>query len=444
MPTSETIRDRARARLRSAPHAERTRRLPSAARVVVGGELLSSVGSGTTVPFLLVYLHDACHTPMGVVSLLLVVRAVMALAGATLGGALCDRIGAKAVVVTALVVTAVCSVGMAAATSPLPGAAAVLAHTAGYTVLAPALDAMLAQAAPGPLRQAAFAWRNTAVNLGGALGAAAASLTLVVLGTGSGLKLLYVLDAFSFAGFALLVAVRVTSSPQRAKAMETEPATASGAGQGGTYATVAADPVLRRICLLVAFSVATGFAQLQIGLPTLATDAGAQAELGWMFAAFMVTSAILQIPVQRRLPGRSRAGVLAAALMCMALAWTVISISRPSPVTLAVTAAVLAVGGTLFSPVPPTLVNDIAPAALLGRYNGAHMLAWTGGFAIGAAATSALLAAGALGALFPLCAAALALTAGHLWYCRGRFLPAPLMGIPVAVSPHPVPKESAS
>ncbi|MCX5269418.1 MFS transporter [Streptomyces sp. NBC_00199] len=441
MPASEAIP--ARLRVRFASRAAQARRLPPAARVVVGGELLSSIGSGTTVPFLLVYLHDACHTPIGVVGLLLVVRAVMALAGATLGGALCDRIGPKAVVVTALAATAVCSVGMAAAASPLPGGAAVLAHTAAFTVLAPALDAMLAQAAPGPLRQAAFAWRNTAVNLGGALGAAVASLTLVVLGSGSGLALLYVLDAFSFAGFALLVAVRVVSSPALADRLEKEPATAWAAGRDGTYATAAADPVLRRICLLVAFTVATGFAQLQIGLPTLATAAGTQAGLGWTFAAFMVTSAVLQIPVERRLPGKSRASVLAAALMCMALAWTVISVSRPSPGSLAVAAAVLAVGGTLFSPVPPTLVNDIAPSALLGRYNGAHMLAWTGGFAIGAAASSTLLAAGALRALFPFCAAALALTAGLLWRRRDRFLPAPLMRIPVAPPPPPAPKESA-
>ncbi|MEH0516705.1 MFS transporter [Streptomyces sp. B21-079] len=445
MPTSETIRDRARARLRSAPHAERTRRLPSAARIVVGGELLSSIGTGTTVPFLLVYLDEVCRTPDGVVGLLLVARALVALAGATLGGVLCDRIGPKAVVVAALAVTAVCSVGMATSASPLPGGAAMLAHTVAFTVLAPALDAMLAQAAPGPARQAAFAWRNTAVNLGGALGAAAASVTLVVLGTGSGLTMLYVLDALSFAGFALLLALRVTSFARPAAPQGKEPAGSRAVGPGGGYATAVADPVLRRICLLVGFTVAAGFTQLQIGLPALATADGTQAALGWMFAAFMVTSAVLQIPVERRLPGRSRASVLAAALTCMAVAWTVIAVSHhPSPVILAVAAAIFAVGGTLFSPVPPTLVNDIAPSALLGRYNGAHMLAWTGGFTVGAAATSTLLAAGALRALFPVCAAALALTAGFLWHRRRRCLPVPLMRIPVATPQHPLPKGSAS
>lgn len=409
----------------------------------MGGELLSSIGTGTTVPFLLVYLHDVCHTPVGFVGLLLVVRALVALAGATLGGALCDRIGPKAVVVTALAVTAVCSVGMATAASPLLGGAAMLAHTAAFTVLAPALDAMLAQAAPGPVRQAAFAWRNTAVNLGGALGAAAASVTLVVLGTGRGLTMLYVLDALSFAGFALLVVVRVASSPWPADPRGEEPAGSRTAEPGGGYATAMADPVLRRICLLVAFTVAAGFAQLQIGVPALATADGTQAGLGWMFAAFMVTSAILQIPVERRLPGRSRAGVLAAALTCMALAWTVISVSHPSPGILVVAAAVFAVGGTLFSPVPPTLVNDIAPQSSRGRYNGAHMLAWTGGFTVGAAATSTLLAVDAIRALFPLCAAALALTAGFLWHRRGRFLPTPLVRIPLPTPQHLVPKDSA-
>lgn len=439
MLTTETIRDR----FRSAPYAGKARDLPAAARIVVGGELLSSIGTGTTVPFLLVYLRDVCHSPVGVVGLLLVARAVVALAGAILGGTLCDWVGPKAVVVTALAVTAVCSMGMAAAASPLAGGAALLAHTAAFTVLAPALSAMLAQAAPGPVRQAAFAWRNTAVNLGGALGAAAASATLFFLGTGSGLPVLYVLDAVSFAGFALLVAVRGASSPRPADSQGKDPAGPRTARPGGGYAATLADPVLRRICLVVAFTVAAGFSQLQIGLPALATADGTQAGLGWMFAAFMVTSAILQIPVEHRLPGRSRAGVLAAALTCMALAWTIISVFPPSPVILAVAAAVFAVGSILFSPVLPTVVNDIAPSALHGRYNGAHMLAWTGGFAIGAAATSTLLAADALRALFPFCAAALALTAGFLWHRRGRFLPAPLIHIPLPTPQHPVPKDSA-
>ncbi|MEU9139526.1 MFS transporter [Streptomyces sp. NPDC048404] len=439
MLTTETIRDR----FRSAPHAGKARTLPAAARIVVGGELLSSVGTGTTVPFLLVYLRDVCHSPVGVVGLLLVVRAVVALAGALLGGTLCDRIGPKAVVVTALAVSAVCSIGMAAATSPLAGGAALLAHTAAFTVLAPALSAMLAQAAPGPVRQAAFAWRNTAVNLGGALGAAAASATLFLLGTGSGLPVLYVLDAVSFAGFALLVAVRVAPSPQPADSRGEEPAAPRAARRDSGYAATLADPVLRRICLVVACTVAAGFAQLQIGLPALATADGTQAGLGWMFAAFMVTSAILQIPVEHRLAGRNRAGVLAAALTCMALAWTIISVSPPSPVILSVAAGVFAVGSTLFSPVLPTVVNDIAPSALRGRYNGAHMLAWTGGFAIGATVTSSLLAAGAIRALFPFCAAALALTAGFLWHQRGHFLPAALIHFPLPIPQQPVPKDSA-
>ncbi|MEU0785391.1 MFS transporter [Streptomyces sp. NPDC006173] len=409
---------------------------------MVGGELLSSVGTGTTVPFLLVYLRDVCHSPVGVVGLLLVMRAVVALAGAVLGGTLCDRFGPKTVVVTALAVTAVCSIGMAATTSPLTGGPALLAHTAAFTVLAPALSAMLAQAAPGPVRQAAFAWRNTAVNLGGALGAAAASATLFVLGTGNGLPMLYTLDAVSFAGFAVLVAVRVAPSPWP-NSRGAEPAGPRAARSGGGYAATLTDPVLRRICLVVAFTVAAGFAQLQIGLPALATADGTQAGLGWMFAAFMVTSAILQIPVEHRLPGKGRPGVLAAALTCMALAWTIVAVAPPSPPVLCVAAAVFAVGSTLFSPVLATVVNDIAPSALRGRYNGAHMLAWTGGFAIGAAVTSSLLAAGAVHVLFPFCAAVLALTAGLLWHLRGRFLPSALIHIPLAAPQQPAPEDSA-
>ncbi|MGW3917829.1 hypothetical protein ACWEBX_41285, partial [Streptomyces sp. NPDC005070] len=174
-------------------------------------ELLSSVGRAPPSRFCW-FICATCASPASVVGLVLVVRAVVALAGAVLGGTVCDWFGPK-VVVMAPAATAVFSTGIAAATSPLAGGSALLAHTAAVTVLAPTLGAMLAQAAPGPVRQAAFAWRNAAVNLGGALGAASALATLFLVGTGRGLPMLYALDAVSFAGFALLVAVRVTSSP---------------------------------------------------------------------------------------------------------------------------------------------------------------------------------------------------------------------------------------
>ncbi|MFF0190984.1 MFS transporter [Streptomyces sp. NPDC005244] len=247
----ETIRDR----YRPTPRAGESRALPAAARIVVGGELLSSIGTGTTVPFLLVYLRNVCNSPVGAIGLLLVVRAVVALGGAVLGGTLCDQVGPKAVVVTALAAAAVCSLGMAAATSPLAGGVALLAHTAAFTVLAPALNAMLAQAAPGPARQAAFAWRSTAINLGGALGAATASATLFLLGTATGLPMLYAVDAVSFVGFALLVAVRVAPSP-RQDSHRAELAETRTARSGGGYVATLADPVLRRICFVVAFAAA--------------------------------------------------------------------------------------------------------------------------------------------------------------------------------------------
>ena len=44
---------------------------------------------------------------------------------------------------------------------------------------------------------------------------------------------------------------------------------------------------------------------------------------------------------------------------------------------------VFALGETLLGPTVPALVNDIAPEAVRGRYNGASTLAYTAGFATG-------------------------------------------------------------
>lgn len=57
--------------------------------------------------------------------------------------------------------------------------------------------------------------------------------------------------------------------------------------QASTSPRTRGNPLDMKQGLLVAFTVAAGFAQLQIGLPTPATADGTQAGLGWMFAAFM-------------------------------------------------------------------------------------------------------------------------------------------------------------
>ena len=86
-------------------------------------------------------------------------------------------------------------------------------------------------------------------------------------------------------------------------------------------------------------------------------------------------------------PQRTTALVLGCS--CFGLAWCITiaaahaggSASRTAVFALAM--AVLAAGETLLSPALSPIVNDLAPDALRGRYNGVFVLAYTTGFAVG-------------------------------------------------------------
>src|SRR5690349_15256931 len=81
-------------------------RLSPRAWLVLGGDALSAVGSGLTLPFFLIYLHRVRGIELGVAGLILATVAVAGLAGNPAGGWLADRVGPRRAVVAGLVVAA--------------------------------------------------------------------------------------------------------------------------------------------------------------------------------------------------------------------------------------------------------------------------------------------------------------------------------------------------
>ncbi|MFF3061583.1 MFS transporter [Streptomyces sp. NPDC057909] len=152
----------------------------------------------------------------------------------------------------------------------------------------------------------------------------------------------------------------------------------------------------------------------------------------------------LQLPVQRGLVGRRRATALAAALGTIGIAWTLVLVIPESGTLLLIAVGVVfAVAETLFTPVVPALVNDLAPELTRGRYNGAQAAAWTGGWLLGAAAGAALIAAGPQAARALFAASILLLGFGMAASFKlHRSLPSHLARVPSATGPEPGPETS--
>ena len=135
---------------------------------------------------------------------------------------------------------------------------------------------------------------------------------------------------------------------------------------------------------LVALLLLTfGYGCIESGLGLFITDyAGLPASsIGVVLAANTAVIVVMQMFMISFVKGRSRAQMLAGVALLWALTWALAAPSLVLPGWLVLGALILAMsafalGETLWSPVAPALLNDLAPEHLRGRYNSFQSLLW--------------------------------------------------------------------
>jgi MFS family permease len=371
-------------------------RLPRAAWIVLGGDALSAVGSGMTLPFLLVYLHSIRGLSLTLAGLAVASIALVSLAGNPLGGSLADRFGPRATLVAGLSLAASGALLLLAVRAPWHAFAATAVLGLGASIAWPAQDALLARVAADH-RSSVFSVRHATLNAGLAIGALIAAA--LVSGADAGtFTILYVADAMTFLAFIpILLVLKVAP----------DPAHAAGSAAGG-FAAVLRDRVFLRVWLLCALVVTISYGQLHAAFPAFATRPGgiSVSALSIAFAANALIVVGAQLLVLRRLGGHRRTTAIVLACATFAVAWTItlaagqLGGGGAAQIAFVLALGVFALAETLLSPTFTAIVNDIAPEHLRGRYNGLSTLAWTTGFLLGPALAGAALDAGIDTALF--------------------------------------------
>jgi len=92
--------------------------LPRDGWTLLAGDAVSAVGSGLTLPFLLVYLHGVRGLGLGEAGLALSMVALAGFAGNPVGGSLVDRVGGRAALLMGLVFATAGSAFLAFVTEP--------------------------------------------------------------------------------------------------------------------------------------------------------------------------------------------------------------------------------------------------------------------------------------------------------------------------------------
>jgi MFS family permease len=403
--------------------------LPRDAWLLLAGVALSALGSGLTLPFLLVYLNQVRGLELEVAALAVSMVALAGLVGNPLGGWLADRLGPRDAVAAGVVVAAAGAFAIAGVRAPWQAFAASALVGLGASVVWPAHDVLLAALVGPEQRSSAFAVQHALLNLGFGVGGLAAA-ALVRESSPASFELVYVLDGISFLAFLpILLAL-----PARRLAGEAGPSS-------GGFRLVLRDRLFRRVWGLTALLVAVGYAQYHAAFPAYATrpEGLSVDELGLALAANMLVVAAVQLFALRAMRGRRRTRGLALVALAFATAWLVtlaagqLGGGAAALAAFSLAMALLALGETVVAPSLSPLVNELASDELRGRYNGASTLAWTTGFIAGPAIAGLALAAGRPEALFLgliACCGALALG----WLRLERRLPASVNLVP-ALSP---------
>ncbi len=373
-------------------------RLPRAAWTVLGGDALSAVGTGMTLPFLLVYLSAVRGLSLATAGLALSTLALASFAGNPLGGSLADRVGARRTVTGGLLVAAAGAVALALVREPSQAFCACALLGLGVSIIWPAQDALLATAAGREHRSSVFSVRHATLNAGLGIGALLAAL-IVDIDDPESFTTLFVLDTATYLAFIPILLMVPDPRPVRGT---DEP------GAAGGLATILRDRVFARVWVLSAVVVAVSYGQFHAAFPAYATrpDGIPAAGLSLAFAANAITVVIAQLVILRLLRGQRRTTAIALACAAFAGAWAItiaagqLGAGNAAQLAFAVALIVFALAETLLSPTFASIVNDIAPDALRGRYNGLSTLAWTTGFLLGPAIGALALDAGAGAGLF--------------------------------------------
>ncbi|MEU9824541.1 MFS transporter [Micromonospora chersina] len=343
--------------------------------LVLGVNMLACLGSGLTMPFLIVYLHQVRGFTLPTAGMILGIVGVAGIITTPLTGPLIDRIGSLRAFIAGLLVAAVgvSAYTLATAVPTAILAAVVYGFASGlmWNGFATLLTHLVAPAERGSV----FALRYMSANVAFGAGALISGFVTVSARPGPYVAILLA-DASSYLLFAVaLIALRSVLAPSPAVATGEEPAPH---GQRIGYRQVLRDRSLLGALLANSLLMVFALSQTNSAFAAWVTGDGGGTTRVVGFAFFLNITVLLfaQLPAIRLARERSRWGGAARAALFFAAAWLVLIL----PTTLSLhgltrellqiaSLGIFALGEATLSPTLPALINDLAPERLRGRYN---------------------------------------------------------------------------
>jgi MFS family permease len=405
--------------------------LPRSVQTLQAGGLLNAFGNGVVYPFLFIYLNSVHHFTAGTVGLVLATNGAVSLVAGPLSGSFIDRFGGRRTLTGALLVLTLGYGSYAFVTQPWQGFLASVGAGIGNGAFWPAQGALLAGLTPPHQRPAAWGMQRVMMNLGFGLGGVAGGL-IASTSDPATFKALFLLDAATFVGYAVVLQARVPEVP---------PARADGGAQG-SYADVLRHRTFVGVIAVNALFITAGFSLLELLPAYMKNEAGVSEKgVGLVYFVNTIVIVLAQLPITKLAGGRRRMHLLAALGVTWALAWALtplvgaLAAGATATALFACTQVIFAIGECLHGAVQGPLVADLATPGLVGRYMALSAFSWQLGFTIGPAIGGFLLG------LWPqglwLVAAAGCLSAGVAALVLERAIPRAARRSPLRATPAP-------
>jgi MFS family permease len=267
--------------------------------------------------------------------------------------------------------------------------------TLGTVGLYPAATAMLTRLVPEGRREKVYGFQFMLMNAGLGVGGVVSAL-LVDMSDPASFQRIYLVDALSYVAYIGVV----LSLPRGTGALSRQDADEAVGPQPG-WGAVLRDRTLLRVVLTSMVVITFGYAQFEAGFAAYTVGvAGIPANaLGWAFGANTASIVVAQLFALRIIEGRSRTRMLALCAAIWSVSWAIIALSDAVSGAGAVTLVVVGLGTfglgeTLWAPVAPAIVNDLAAEELRGRYNALHGMTWTVAMIVGPALAGLLIGNG--------------------------------------------------